>query len=658
MKFLNFFFVVCSVTFLAGPVTVPAAVVRLPIGSAEVILEDVRSRVDDIHIIISGERPDGRFMGDMYNKLVFSHTLPDGREESIGELARRSLTELETFIGEEIKKGVEKSITTADNAQKLVGNYLVATYDLFSPFIQWDPWKGGHILIRGGNSSDVLQSPPKSGDTSPKLYSVKLVESIKQIADRQTYPLTVPGIARAQITEEDENGNTIRTADSVKATLIDIFRTVNGAVDYPLVYHEDDTLFVPLFFVLSGKGTLRIWYRDGSEQVFRRQDGAGLITYLSSQAVLPGDMAFAALKRLPIGSAEALVEDARNRVNSVYISVDPIIGVKVSDSVEYTGTGYDKEVLSYTLPDGRKESIGELARRSLTELEAFIGMEIKKGVEAIIKANASKLVGYRLSASYGLFVPITRESPRKGEYGLITDDYLSEVFQSPPQTIDSVEFKRFRWTASLTESLKGMTNSYEQTYYPLAVPGVTRAQITEEDENGNTIRTTDSIRVTPNDYDARIVSGVPRTRISQEGDTLLVPLFFALSGKGTLRIWYRDGSEQVFRLSNGESITYLVTFLGRKRLGVPRVTASGVKLLYEATDDEQVLIKHASPDFKTWEPLPYLPIYPPIAPAGARPALGSLPVRIRTATAPLNSTSGFYKAEVVSPVVPQLPQRP
>lgn len=361
---------------VAGTITVSAAVQRLPMGSAEALVEDARSRIHYIWVGIGVESANFDFIGNTYNTGFTSHTLADGREESIRELARRSLTELEAFIGAKLKKGLEATIEK--NAAKLVGRRLYASYSIDTPIIDWNPWKGGYILIRGGNSSDVFQSPPKSEDIPHTFYTVKLVESVKSSADYKSYPFTVPGIARAQMKEEDEAGNIVKVTDSVEATINDLFSTVLGGTDYPLVYHEDDTLFVPNLFVLSGKGTLRIWYWDGSEQVFRRQDGAALITYLS-----------------------------------------------------------------------------------------------------------------------------------------------------PPAT----------------------------------------------------------------------------------------PPF--------------------------------------RRLGVPRITDKGIELLYEATDDEQVLISRAASDFKTWEPLPYLPIHPPPVPTQARPASGSVPVRIRTATAPRDTSFGFYRAKVVSAIAPQ-----
>lgn len=288
------------------------------------------------------------------------------------------------------------------------------------------------------------------------------------------------------------------------------------------------------------------------------------------------------------------------------------------------------------------ESINALATRSQDELVQFIQRTLQARVMAALpKVFKPEMEGKTFLAGYGA------EKRVPGAWGTQAIMGFQNPFTVSRRTDGSFAVSEGAFTVDLASAVTHSTGM------AIFASGVKSAMLTLKDISGKDLAEFRSEDADPyNPYGINIYHEIGTIGIWTKW--MVVPTH------GEVRVIYEDGREEVTDLYDG---TTLITYLSPpvappgKRLGVPKITEKGVELVFEATDDEQVLIKRASPDFKMWEPLPYLPIRPPITATGARPTPGSLPVKVRTATAPRDNDSGVFKAEVVSPVAQQAQKR-
>ncbi|MBI1975290.1 MAG: hypothetical protein HYS57_02940 [Parcubacteria group bacterium] len=337
----------------------------------------------------------------------------------------------------------------------------------------------------------------------------------------------------------------------------------------------------------------------------------------------------AAISELPFGSTNKLVAYYVPRTDYLRFHLSLPGDALVS---RYLGRVYFTET---------GEKVNNLARRSQAEFVTFIERKMREMIlTALPEMFEPSLEGQTLYVEY------VGETRVGGSYVTATT-YSEAIAFSVSRAGNGAFLLTGVFKANLNKAV-----SATAFRIPLFVKDFKSATLVLKDPAGNVTDKFDSTESDP--YDLGMA-------VWEEEDVVWVRTeWLVMSPRGEFRIWYEGGREEVTDTKNGETlITYLSppVALPAKRLGVPRVTDKGIELPYEATDDEQVLIKRASPDLTVWYPLPHIPVQPPVEPSGIRPA-STGPVRIRTATAPRdNNGSGFFRAEVVSAVAPQEAQK-
>lgn len=211
-------------------------------------------------------------------------------------------------------------------------------------------------------------------------------------------------------------------------------------------------------------------------------------------------------------------------------------------------------------------------------------------------------------------------------------DNFFTVFRNPDSTLAASESA---YRVNLEEAAtRGAVVS-------VIVPGVKNAQVIVEDEmgnilevlNGSTDPLTDRTGVYP--------------YLDPGGGFLLIRTDLAVKGlRGTFRIWYLDGSEQVFNLADGaELITYLPSPQVAKpfrKLGIPKLNAGNIELRFEATDYESIRLEQTD-GLLQWNEAALSVSVPS---ALRKTSDAELPLRIRTVQLTLDAKQRFYRAEV------------
>ena len=317
----------------------------------------------------------------------------------------------------------------------------------------------------------------------------------------------------------------------------------------------------------------------------------------------------AAITELPFGGPEKLVQ--------YYLQHTRTVTFSLWFPGEYVNVFLGR---AYTTENG--EPIDSLAKRSQDEFVAFVERKMQEATLSALKEFFTpEMAGQEFIVGYTGETSVLRKGRLSTQTIFRGMNYFSVTLNNGVVTVSPDAF-----VADLSVAV-----TYS-AHLPILVQGIKSASFLVEAGSGP------SMEVWP-----------------EEGILWVENSVLATPTKGQVRIQYDGDREEVTDTETGETlITYLsppVAWPG-KRLGIPKVTEKGIELPYEATDDEQVLIRKASPDFTVWYPLPYIPVQPPVEPSGISPA-STGPVRIRTATAPRdNNGSGFFRAEVVSAVAP------
>lgn len=256
------------------PISVSAALTHLPIGNVDEVLQHVLENTGWVRVKVQVYKP-GEYnpLGRWYDFNRYEKA--DGTTESINTLARRSLTELEILIlrimREAVRVNVDRTNTTLVG-QKLELSYILQQKDTLELFIL-----GGEFnivtLTAGGDGGIVIPE---------EVFNFNLRNDVATNTGIQSF--FAHGILQAELTVKDGEGKVLFVKKDTDAKFDDIS-----------VFPDDDYLGLSMLYVTDPaykRGTLKLWFRGGTEQTFNLKDGNLLKT------VLPDVRPITALKLL------------------------------------------------------------------------------------------------------------------------------------------------------------------------------------------------------------------------------------------------------------------------------------------------------------------------------------------------------------------------
>ena len=348
--------------------------------------------------------------------------------------------------------------------------------------------------------------------------------------------------------------------------------------------------------------------REGKMKTFIRS--ALFIAFILAQ---PARL-YALLTELPIGSTNKLV--AHVVKNTEYLSFR--VSLFKQDGWIEKGLGLWQFGRYYG------ETINTIANRSADELVKVMQVIMREIMRAVLASEIGpSLEGRMLSLQYN----------GRGKVFVIPFDSIDNIFTVFRDAEGKLMASENAYRVNLEEATtRGAAAS-------VFVPGVKNAAVIVEDEAGNIIE---------------VLNGSTDPLSDRTGvypyhgeDFIYLRTDLAVKGlAGTFRIWYLDGSEQVFNLADGtELITYLPSPQVAKpfrKLGIPKLKAGSIELRFEATDDESIRIEQTD-NLMQWSKAA---LSAPLSPASRKSSDEVLPMRIRTVRLPLDVSQRFYRAKV------------
>ena len=257
----------------------------------------------------------------------------------------------------------------------------------------------------------------------------------------------------------------------------------------------------------------------------------------------------AQLSSLPIGSTNAVLEDAIAQANEIGMNVT-LLG-REEDDYAYKFIGFGQ--FPYSSSAG--ENIEELIRTRLVET-------LRKSIDT----KDTTLKGRNFVVVYSL----DRRIPNGKWYILLG---THNEFSLVPNEKGELTVPESAYTVDLVAALmRGSVHAF-------FVEGIDRALLQVKDEAGKIVVSQDSRNGVPGD-------GTMKVRENDE--VLFLPITFATSGQdGALTVWYKNGSKRVHRLNDGALFPQLE--IVRK--------SEGLELTVLGADD---FIIESSPDLVNW----------------------------------------------------------
>ncbi len=255
------------ITFVAEPLTVSAAWADLSaFGSTNNLVSYAVKNTDTVRFSLYLENA-------QYNIYLgrFDSDSRGGLPVSVNQLALQGREVLSAFIRDALSAWLEAVLADKDLGPKVVGTTFSLSYAgehrPGSITVFWN--RIYFTCIRRADGTLAVTDPTCRVD-----LTVAVTYSIEQ-------GIFIPGIASAELVQEDTQSNPIAVYDSAKSTLNywDPLTIVNQQSGYVGIATD--------WIVNPHKGKLRLRYQDGSEEVADLSNGQQLIAYSSPPATAP-----------------------------------------------------------------------------------------------------------------------------------------------------------------------------------------------------------------------------------------------------------------------------------------------------------------------------------------------------------------------------------
>ena len=254
------------------------------------------------------------------------------------------------------------------------------------------------------------------------------------------------------------------------------------------------------------------------------------------------------LPRLPIGSTNALVEQAAGLITEIWVDLNK----KVSDT-EWQLL-YSEPIIPYS-----QAKDGPLAE--------FISARLKEVLERVIDLDDRSLAGAILESFYG---------------GVARDQRIDMGWVPLFGTYNRFSLKEYGGKLAIPEEAYKVDLGIavtESIVHAFLVANIERATLVARDGNGMVIK----------EFDSR-EPYIPYTpRVGHEEGILYLPRDYIVNTTpGEVTIWYKDGTSQVFDLATGKLLSPVATRLTIERLG------SGLKLTVTTSAGPAFVLEYSS----------------------------------------------------------------
>ena len=256
------------------------------------------------------------------------------------------------------------------------------------------------------------------------------------------------------------------------------------------------------------------------------------------------------LPSLPIGSTNALVEQAAGLITEIWVDLNK----KVSDT-EWQLL-YSEPIIPYS-----QAKDGPLAE--------FISARLKEVLERVIDLDDRSLAGAILESFYG---------------GVARDQRIDMGWVPLFGTYNRFSLKEYGGKLAIPEEAYGVSLEKAVTYgmeHAFIVSNIERAVLVARDSQGRITAEFDSTMSPSDPYKLGV-------RV-EEGLLSLPRDYIVNTTPGEVTIWYKDGTSQVFDLATGKLLSPVATRLTIERLGsglkLTVITSAGTAFVLEYSSD-------------------------------------------------------------------------